>query len=780
LRLKLHVGQREHSKALAKIMRTMDLPNAFKALRDSSLAGPDVLKFVRSALASGKHSVGKKGSSTHLRAGGPPSGYAGVDKAKNMLNEMIEEVQTKYDLELQKCCDFDDTQTHMMEEARQDISLFNAEAAEARKEVLDAEQQIQTCVVKLPELADALQLHNKQCAAEIADLRAQLKIVNADIDVMSTILSMTECSKKKKLLLQQCVDECTGESFLSFKHGPLRKAVGLLKSAHVKELLDDSLADSLGQPTRDFFLNTTTTTTLGFRTVKRSSPCKDPVPADKRTGKCSISDSPNCPKLQEKFMYIQAGIIDKRDELMEQIQKLTLDCKTVRESIESQIQFFEALLKDQQTMLAGATKKQNTAEEQSRLKNKELQQLQKDYDEMTTTCHTNYATMEGEECGLKKIRGELYKMQGQDNPAFFQDCVVSEWLPGECSASCAGGVVTLTRSIMTHPVGGAKCPLLVAQKPCNEQKCPIDCKLNDWEGWSACSARCGGGLRERERYVKVEPEHGGDPCGETSDAQSCNVQSCDKDCELADWTPWSACSKGCNGGMNDRMKAIVAPAIGDGECPRMWSETRMQEKACNEAPCIKKDGELTLQCESRLDVILVIDGSAGLGEEGFEAMKDASHNIAQAFDGEHADVKLAVILFGETVEMVQHFSTDIKETAKKIEEMEWPGTDPYLAQALDAAKTELSLGRRDASSVVIVITIGKPMSQRKTRQAAKSLREQARLMLVPVTEFRALNKLRKMVSRPASENLLPVKGYADVKNPEIVDQIIADICPELS
>jgi len=207
----------------------------------------------------------------------------------------------------------------------------------------------------------------------------------------------------------------------------------------------------------------------------------------------------------------------------------------------------------------------------------------------------------------------------------------------------------------------------------------------------------------------------------------------------------------------------------------------MQEKTCNEAPCVKKDGELTLQCESRLDVILVIDGSAGLGEVGFEAVKTTSSNIAQALDGEHADVKLAVILFGETVEMVQHFNTDIKETIKKIEEMEWPGTEPYCAQALNAAKTELSLGRPDASSVVIVIMNGIPMSPRKTRQAAKSLREKARLMLVPVTEFGPLEFGRgKFVSRPASENLLPVKGFAELEEPEIIDQIIADICPKLS
>ncbi len=38
-------------------------------------------------------------------------------------------------------------------------------------------------------------------------------------------------------------------------------------------------------------------------------------------------------------------------------------------------------------------------------------------------------------CGIKTIRQELYQMNGV-NP-FMQDCVVSEWMPGECSAECA-------------------------------------------------------------------------------------------------------------------------------------------------------------------------------------------------------------------------------------------------------------------------------------------------------------------------------------------------------
>ena len=46
------------------------------------------------------------------------------DQAKDMLNEMIEEVQSKYDMELQNCCNYDEMQSMLIEEARQDISMY--------------------------------------------------------------------------------------------------------------------------------------------------------------------------------------------------------------------------------------------------------------------------------------------------------------------------------------------------------------------------------------------------------------------------------------------------------------------------------------------------------------------------------------------------------------------------------------------------------------------------------------------------------------------------------
>jgi len=117
---------------------------------------------------------------------------------------------------------------------------------------------------------------------------------------------------------------------------------------------------------------------------------------------------------------------------------------------------------------------------------------------------------------------------------------------------------------------------------------------------------------------------------------------------------------------------------------------------------------------------------------------------------------------------------------KKIEGLKWPRSATFTANALNAAKSELSLGRADAQSVVIVITDGRPMSTRQTGIAAHNLRQDARLMWVPVTRWAPIAQMKMWASHPVEENFLSLASFADLTNPDKLDLIISDVCPELS
>jgi hypothetical protein len=212
----------------------------------------------------------------------------------------------------------------------------------------------------------------------------------------------------------------------------------------------------------------------------------------------------------------------------------------------------------------------------------------------------------------------------------------------------------------------------------------------------------------------------------------------------------------------------------------LGGEARLEEKPCNEIHCPRQAGFATLRCESKLDVILLLDGSGSLGQRGWDASVKAGAMLARGFGGSRSQVNLAVLLFSRVSEWVQHFNPDCEAAATKIEGLTWPRSLTYTSRALNAAKSELSLGRADATSVVIVITDGRPMSVRNTRIAARQLRQDARLMWVPVTRYAPISQMRRWASNPKEENFLALDSFEALTNADNLDLIISDVCPEVS
>jgi len=216
-------------------------------------------------------------------------------------------------------------------------------------------------------------------------------------------------------------------------------------------------------------------------------------------------------------------------------------------------------------------------------------------------------------CALEKIRGELYKLRGL--AVFITDCEVSDWVDEECSVSCGGGTQSRSRSILIHPINGTACPPLNMEQSCNPDGCPVNCVVSEWEGWSDCTAECGTGVQTRTREKVVEPANGGDPCAEQTESRECNGFACNANCELADWGEWSLCSKACDGGSEERTKAVSVPARGLGECPHPESEARFDFRTCNDFDCamLTRPGHETIVCTEMIDLTLIVDGSGSLG-----------------------------------------------------------------------------------------------------------------------------------------------------------------------
>merc|ERR550514_2490250 len=203
---------------------------------------------------------------------------------------------------------------------------------------------------------------------------------------------MTNCAQSSALMQLNMV-RCKGakagdKSLIQFTHHVLNKAIASLKSDVAKQGLERRLAAAFRETKH-------VATALVQRSVEEFDPPATPTsaepPTEKANKKCSVANSPVCHKMLDRFLNIQTEIVDKRDALREELKELETKCEIDKANLEAQISAFETRLKEQQSKLAMATKQQNDAEEQSRLKNSQLVEITNEYEKTMKECAGNIA-----------------------------------------------------------------------------------------------------------------------------------------------------------------------------------------------------------------------------------------------------------------------------------------------------------------------------------------------------------------------------------------------------
>merc|ERR1719440_1001605 len=502
---------------MSEMMKSMNMEKA-EALLEKSEISKSELTQIKDMVHQGKGNLRQA----------PLKGYAGLDGARRLLNSMIFEAFKKYDAEVLRCVDFYSEQCAALYECRGLIQESNYIAANARALVLDSQARINWCEVAIPSKKYDLKQHNMQCEKELARLHARLKIVMGDIEVMTTILKMTDCDANKGAFMQnvdsnvmKCSDECTQKSFIAFNDRSLQDKVNSIKSKFGKDLVQDtfsalfdgvkdlqSVETTLLQtgkqgPMSGPVINVTNFTEPPKQRVEvPGNPCHGaPYPdQSKMANACKLSPG-QCYKLQERFLLIQSGMQDERDNLLASIKELESYCDEIRTTLTTEIDDAKEMLSEAELKLAKATSAISNAMEIARTTWEKNSALETELKKEMKKCNDQYIGYEGEICALKKIRGELYKIKGGGQVPFFQDCEVGEWEPRECSATCAGGTQHIKRKVISQPENGAACLPLNAMRNCNMDPCAVDCELAAWTEWGKCSADCNEGVQQRLREV---------------------------------------------------------------------------------------------------------------------------------------------------------------------------------------------------------------------------------------------------------------------------------------
>jgi len=227
----------------------------------------------------------------------------------------------------------------------------------------------------------------------------------------------------------------------------------------------------------------------------------------------------------------------------------------------------------------------------------------------------------------------------------------------------------------------------------------------------------------------------------------------------------------------------------------------LEYKKCNMKRCVLPVGNLTMTCDKELDIVLLIDGSGSLGKAGWAAEIKAAQMFVDAFNVKGTQANMAVILYSGPrtwggvhkcfarntkkvdrqkvcgIKTITHFTSDLAKVKQLITGLTWPKGSTLTSLALMNAKAELSLGRKNAGSNVIVFTDGRPLSFRKTEMASRVVRKSARLVWVPVTKYAPRKRIKKWATRRWQENVVFVPTFKELEKPDVVTRIVANICP---
>jgi len=203
-----------------------------------------------------------------------------------------------------------------------------------------------------------------------------------------------------------------------------------------------------------------------------------------------------------------------------------------------------------------------------------------------------------------------------------------------------------------------------------------------------------------------------------------------------------------------------------------------------------------------IDLVILVDGSASLGEYGWSMLKQTTERMLGAMVGNTTGVNVAVMVFGGPrtavdleactssnpdvtpdivnqcgIHWVQHLTGDMTEARGSAAGMSWADTTTLTSMAILEAKAELINGRQDANSVVMVITDGQPMSPIRTGLASSAMRDAGRLVWVPVGMKGKIDHFKTWASKPWQDSVVEVDTLAEMYTPWTVNNLIATICP---
>merc|ERR1719461_875632 len=483
----------------------------------------------------------------------------------------------------------------------------------------------------------------------------EMKIRKNDLAVFDFILQATACKDGSFIQVNnpnmQICQTTTGP-MLTFKNRNLQTKLEQMMTPETRQALNEALGQvqqplGLLQSRED--TTTETTTALPTFAAEVIPVSEDPHPSG-QWKKC-VDGTPNCGLLHDLMSIEWGKFRDGFDELTAEMNQNKEEFDATKRNINEEI----TVISDEKTkhmeVLANTISSINADTEEMNEKDQQKRDLTHEFDK---TCKIFREKIEEilytRICAVRRVRNELLLKSSLTPPSKFSDCDFSDWASktGQCVSptgtfilcddSCprndpykCGGSETMKRDVVVLPDDyGMKCPQLEREKKCGQRKCPVDCLMSTWSGWSKCTKDCEGGVQGKTRSVLTKPKNGGTGCDAVQEERPCNTGSCDRDCKLDEWSSWSPCSMACDGGVTKRYKKVLIPIRGQGKCPKRKSAERFEKEKCNTQDCVGDE-----ICIAKQDLVIALDASGSLREKGYDIVRGFAVNLTKRYKSKY-------------------------------------------------------------------------------------------------------------------------------------------------
>jgi hypothetical protein len=817
-------GQASVTESMKSIQGKMDVRQAAKAVKHR------LPENVQSMIASASDSGASPGE---FDAGS-------MAKARIALNEMVEKAWIELDDKIIECKEYQEMNRATFDQVVTDISRLVEQITDLERVETESLEGISKSEMQIKDVMGEISKETKIYNYNEAKNREELTRRQNDLDVFQFILEVTQCTDATSLIqngehehsslneTRICAIKGGGHAMCFSDHH--QQAMFNQMMAHSSQRqISDILQQVEGGHLPNFLQQAPTTTANPAIAASMGAEGTPVAGADEPLPKgfvpapfcceaygvscgpggggimCSPTP-PDCGLLHDKLSLMWGNYKDKVDELTMEMNKNAYIFEELKITLNDQITLLANTKARFAMMLSEARSNLAADREEVKAKQQQKEDVEKNYIAfMKKCCERVKWIMFQDMCALIVVRNSVLAGDAICPGATIVDCEVDNWVPAKCTVECddscpevpepsevyeCGGWQTVGRKIVTKETMatddatvscGVRCPDLSRNMKCNQKKCPVDCEMSEWSGWSKCTADCEGGVRSRTRSLMVKPKNGGISCNTAEETEACNTMSCDRDCTLASWTDWTPCSVACGGGMQSRDKHVMVPTRGFGKCPKETSNKRHGERQCNTQDCVGDE-----ICVASQDLIIAIDGSGSLVEDPdsggmyFTALKNYALELVTKYKGEYfgkSAMKVGVILFGNGVIMddgsisparnLQALTADMGEvtTAITTNAVRKKGFT-NMAQAFALAETMYTQGgRHGAQSALLVLTDGKPSFEFQTAELVEQLDDKGvqRFFVVVSEDEKSLDTMKGWASVPWETNFLHVPGFAPLE-----------------